>query len=116
MQPPMSSAASSIAATPRDQGAVLRGLGLVVVAMILLPGQDAVAKYISGTVSAGQITWSRFLLQTLFTLPFVVWFQGTAGLLPNRLWPNVLRGALIATSSMLFFVAIKFMPLADALA
>lgn len=99
-----------------DRRAVLRGLGLVVVAMILLPGQDAVAKYISGTVSPGQITWTRFLLQTLFMLPFVIYFQGTAGLLPNRLWPNVLRGALIATSSMLFFAAIKFMPLADALA
>lgn len=105
----------SQAAAP-DRSAVLRGLGLVVVAMILLPGQDAVAKYISGTVSPGQITWTRFLLQTLFMLPFVIYFQGAAGLLPNRLWPNVLRGALIATSSMLFFAAIKFMPLADALA
>jgi drug/metabolite transporter (DMT)-like permease len=84
--------------------------------MVLLPGQDAVAKYISGTVSPGQITWARFLLQTVFMLPFVLWFQGSAGLMPNRLWPNVLRGALIATSSMLFFAAIKFMPLADALA
>jgi drug/metabolite transporter (DMT)-like permease len=58
----------------------------------------------------------RFLLQSLFTLPFLLYFQGPGGLVPNRLWPNVLRGALIATSSTLFFAAIKFMPLADALA
>lgn len=99
-----------------DQRAVLRGLGLVTVAMVLLPGQDAIAKYISDTVSPGQISWARFLLQTLFTLPFLVYLQGWGGLVPNRFWPNVLRGALIATSSTLFFLALKFMPMADAIA
>ena len=109
-------AAIPAAARSRDQGAVLRGLGLCVLAMIILPGQDAIAKYISATVSPGQISWARFLLQTLFTLPFLVWFQGFGGLVPNRLWPNVLRGVLIASSSTLFFLALKFMPMADAIA
>jgi drug/metabolite transporter (DMT)-like permease len=103
-------------ACPHDQNAVLRGLGLVSLAMILLPGQDTIAKYISDTVSPGQISWARFLLQSLFTLPFLLYFQGARGLIPKRLWLNVLRGALIATSSTLFFIAIKFMPMADALA
>lgn len=109
-------AATPAVSTPDDQGAVLRGLGLVVLAMILLPGQDAIAKYISDTVSPGQISWARFLLQTLFTVPFLLYFQGVRGLVANRLGPNVVRGALIATSSTLFFIAIKFMPMADALA
>jgi drug/metabolite transporter (DMT)-like permease len=113
----------SLSATPgpialqgHEQSAVLRGLGLVTIAMIVLPGQDAVAKFISGTVSPGQIGWARFLMQTLFTLPFLLYFQGLDGLVPKRLWPNVARGALIATSSTLFFIAIKYMPMADALA
>jgi drug/metabolite transporter (DMT)-like permease len=108
--------AASAASAPADQSRVLRGLALVVVAMILLPGQDAIAKYISDAVSPGQISWARFFLQTLFTLPFLLYFQGAGGLAPNRLWPNVVRGALIATSSTLFFASITFMPLADALA
>ena len=98
------------------QRGVVRGLGLVTLAMILLPGQDTVAKYISDTVSPGQISWARFFLQSLFTLPFILYFHGPRGLVPNRFWPNVLRGALIATSSTLFFIAIKTMPIADALA
>ena len=113
----------TIAATPdpalaarNAQRDVLRGLGFCILAMVLLPGQDAVAKYVSDTVSPGQIGWARFALQTLFTLPFLVYFKGLGGLIPKRLWPNVLRGLLIATSSTLFFTAIKFMPLADALA
>jgi drug/metabolite transporter (DMT)-like permease len=110
-------ATNSLHARPTsDRGAVLRGLGLVTIAMIVLPGQDAVAKYISGSVSPGLITWARFLMQTLFTLPFLLMLQGSAGLFPERLWLNVARGALVALSSLLFFTSIKFMPLADALA
>jgi drug/metabolite transporter (DMT)-like permease len=105
--------ASPRAENPRD---VMRGLGLVIVAMILLPGQDTVAKYISNVVSPAQINWARFFLQTLFTVPFILYFQGARGLIPNRLWPNVLRGALIACSSMLFFTALKYMPIADTVA
>ncbi len=110
------SATPGIALRAEDARDVMRGLSLVLVAMIVLPGQDAVAKYISDAVSPGVATWARFLLQSLFTLPFLLYFQGVAGLKPKRLWPNALRGALIASSGFLFFVAIKFMPLADALA
>jgi drug/metabolite transporter (DMT)-like permease len=95
---------------------VLRGIGLVTIAMILLPGQDAIAKFISDTVSPGQLSWARFLMQTAFTIPFLLYFQGPQGLVANRFWMNALRGGLIATSSTLFFAALKFMPMADALA
>jgi drug/metabolite transporter (DMT)-like permease len=112
----MTAAAAPASARSHDQAAILRGIGFVTLAMIVLPGQDTIAKYISGTVSPGSITWVRFLLQTLFTLPFLLYFHGTRGLIANRFWPNVVRGVLIAGSSTSFFVAIKFMPLADALA
>ncbi len=99
-----------------DQRAVLRGLGFVALAMIVLPAQDTVAKYLSASISPGLITWARFLLQSLFMLPFLVYLHGVRGIVPNRLWPNIVRGALIAGSSTAFFVAIKVMPIADALA
>jgi drug/metabolite transporter (DMT)-like permease len=109
-------AAASAPPRAEDPREVMRGLGLVIVAMILLPGQDTVAKYISTVVSPGQINWARFFLQTLFTVPFLLYFQGVGGLIPNRLWPNLMRGALIACSSMLFFIALKYMPIADTVA
>lgn len=110
------SAPISYAEPETDRSAVLRGLGLVLVAMIVLPGQDTIAKYLSDEVSPGQVTWTRFFLQTLFTLPFLLYAQGLPGLFPKRLWSNFLRGLLIALSSTLFFTAIKYMPMADALA
>ena len=101
---------------PHDQRSVTRGLTFIVLAVVVLPGQDTIAKYLSGAISPGQITWARFLLQSAFTLPLLLYFQGTAGLVPKRIGPNIVRGALIAVSSTLFFTAIKFMPLADAIA
>jgi drug/metabolite transporter (DMT)-like permease len=108
--------ASVSALRTEEPGGVLRGLAFVLIAMMVLPGQDTIAKYLSATISPGQITWARFFMQSLFTLPFLLYFQGIEGLMPKRLWPNVVRGALIAGSSISFFAAIKFMPIADALA
>jgi hypothetical protein len=56
---------ASVSASLRadDPREVARGLGLVVLAMIVLPGQDTVAKYLSATLSPGEIAWVRFLLQ-----------------------------------------------------
>ncbi len=99
-----------------NQADVLTGLGFVLAAMIVLPAQDTVAKYLSAGISPGEITWARFLLQSAFTLPLLLYFHGVGGLVPKRLWPNALRGALIAGSSTAFFAALKFMPIADALA
>jgi drug/metabolite transporter (DMT)-like permease len=113
----MSLVAISDPASPRRRRhGVLHGIGLVTAAMILLPGQDAIAKFISDTVSPGQLSWARFMMQAAFTLPFLIYFQGVGGLFANRFWMNALRGTLIATSSTLFFAALKFMPMADALA
>lgn len=105
-----------IADPGRDSSALVRGLTFVVIAMVLFPAQDAVAKLVSTTVSPGSINWARFFLQTCLTIPFLLYFEGPRGFIPNRIWPNLLRGLLIATSSLLFFTAIKYMPLADALA
>lgn len=99
-----------------DQRAVLRGLMLVVVATMVLPAQDSVAKFLSSDIAPGQITFVRFVMQALLTLPFVVYLQGWRGLVPNRIWPNLLRGALVAVASTLYFISLRFMPLADALA
>lgn len=108
--------AAPVASAPSEDQNAARGLTFVVLAMALLPAQDAVAKYLSDSLSPGQISWARYLFQVLLTLPFLIYFQGVRGLIPNRFWPNVARGALVAIASVLYFLALKFMPIADALA
>lgn len=113
MRPGLNRIASAAPDAHRD---LVRGLFMVAVAMVLLPVQDAIVKVAAATVPVGEINWLRFVLQSSLTLPFLLLAHGTSGLVPNRLWPNVVRGAMIATSSGFMFMAVKFMPLADALA
>jgi len=91
-----------------------RGMILMAVAMLIVPGIDAFAKLLVATVSAGEIAASRFLLQAALLLPIVVWRRPRlAGLQPG--W-QALRGALIGFTTIIFFAALRYMPLADAIA
>ena len=86
---------------------------LMLTAMLILPGIDAIAKWLSGAIPAGQIAWSRFLFQTILMLPL---FLRTRGTIMTRALPlHALRGALIALTTLLFFSALKHLPLADAI-
>ena len=86
-------------------------VSLVVIAFIVLPAIDAIAKFMSTDISAGQIAWTRFLIQTIIMLPF---FLSSMRLEKNRsLVPQALRGILIAATTVLIFAAVKLMPLAE---
>jgi len=86
---------------------------LMLLAMLILPGIDAIAKWLSADISSGQVAWSRFLFQTLLMLPL---FLRTRGAIVTTALPlHALRGALIALATLLFFTALKYLPLADAI-
>lgn len=82
--------------------------------VIVIPGIDAIAKYLSDSLAPGQIAASRFLFQLLFLLPIVV----IAGrpLASRHIGLNALRGALIGGATLLFFWALSYLPLADTVA
>ena len=86
---------------------------LMVGAMLLLPAIDAIAKYLSASISAGQVTWSRFAFQSLFMLPLAlrVWRHAPR----TNFAVNALRGALLALTTLFFFAALKYLPIADAI-
>ena len=96
----------------------MQGVGLMAVAMLLLPCMDAIAKYMATFVamSPGQVTFYRFFFQVLCTLPLLLTAAGGAMLRPKRPWLNLLRGAIHGAASLLFFAAVKYMPLADVFA
>lgn len=99
-------------------GSVMQGVALMAVAMLLLPGMDAIAKYMANFVgmSPGQVTFYRFFFQVLCTVPLVFMAGGREMLRPKRPWMNLLRGAIHGAASLLFFAAVKYMPLADVFA
>ncbi len=86
---------------------------MMICAMLVLPGIDAIAKWLSASVSSGQVTWSRFFFQIFLMSPLLLrsrgpWFTPT-------LWLHAARGAMIAFATLLFFSGLAYLPLADAI-
>ncbi len=97
---------------------VMHGLAIMLFAMVILPCMDAIAKYMAlyQGMSPGQVTFYRFFFQLVSTLPLLLSTGGLKALRPNRLWVNLLRGVLLAAAALLFFISVKYMPLADVFA
>jgi drug/metabolite transporter (DMT)-like permease len=97
---------------------LFRGLGIMASAMLILPCMDAIAKYMSTfeAMSPGQVTFYRFFFQMVLTLPLLVTVVGANAFRARRPYMNLLRGALHAAATLLFFTAVKYMPLADVFA
>ncbi|OJF95474.1 DMT family transporter [Pararhizobium antarcticum] len=96
----------------------MHGLAIMLVAMVILPCMDAIAKYMAlyQGMSPGQVTFYRFFFQLVSTLPLLLSMGGLRALRPKRLWLNLLRGVLLAAAALLFFISVKYMPLADVFA
>ncbi len=96
----------------------MQGMALMAFAMTILPGMDAIAKYMATYegMSPGQVTFYRFFFQLVCTLPLLLTVMGRNAFRAKRPWMNLLRGVLHGAASLLFFVAVKYMPLADVFA
>ncbi len=82
---------------------------------------DVCGKLLSAQMAVAQVSWARFFFHFLILSPFALLAfarGGAAGyVVAARAWRwNLLRGALIAASSMSFFGAIQHNPVPDALA
>ena len=97
-----------------EHNASARAMVMMIVAMLALPGIDAIAKWLSGSISSGQVTWSRFFFQILLMSPLLL---RTRGPWWTRTLPqHAARGALIAAATLFFFSGLAYLPLADAIA
>jgi len=87
---------------------------MMIVAMLALPGIDAIAKWLAGSISSGQVTWSRFLFQVILMSPLLLRTRGPW--LTPALWLHAARGAMIAFATLFFFSGLAYLPMADAIA
>ncbi len=87
---------------------------LMVLAMVMVPAIDAIAKYLSTSLAPAQIAWARFFFQLVFVAPLAL--RGPRLIEPaDAVW-HVLRGVLIAAMTVFFFTALTVMPIADNIA
>jgi len=88
----------------------------MIAALLVLPAMDAIAKLLSDHLPTLEIVWGRFLFYALAIVPLALWKHRRAALRPAHMRLQLLRGALLALSALMFFSAIARMPLADAMA
>src|SRR6185369_13889519 len=74
---------------------------------------DASAKYLAGRMPVAEIAWGRYLFATL-ALPLMLHrFGGLSTIRSRRLGLQLLRSFFLLCSTVIYWVAVKFIPLAD---
>ena len=106
------SAAQSLSDTDRP----LLGIALMLGFCALIPLGDAVAKILSTRIPVGQIVLARFAAQGLILAP-VALMLGISLRLPSRVMPKVILRTLLQMAGITaMFMALRYLPLADAVA
>ncbi len=93
-----------------------RGILMMITAMFMFSFIDAQAKVLSQHLPVLQIAWARHFGLLIVVAVFFWPRNGRAVLRSSRPGLQVLRGVMVVSSTVLFLVAISFVPLADAVA
>lgn len=96
----------------------VRGMLIMSMAVLMLPLMDAVAKWLATVdhIPPAQVVFARFFVQTVLMFVLLLTTSGWTALKTNRIGGNIMRGVLLGAATLCFFTAIKYMPIADAIA
>ncbi len=93
----------------------LRGLALMALAFFLFAASDAQAKLLTGMFHPMEVVWAR-QLGLLAGVVVLLVLKGPVILSTGRPGMQVLRGTLAVISASAFIIALRYVPLADAVA
>jgi drug/metabolite transporter (DMT)-like permease len=92
----------------------LRGILLIMAAVSTFAVLDTMAKYLSRTYPVPLIVWMRYATHVLVMLALLAPRVGKGLVTSRRPGLQVIRGVVLAASSLFFFSALAFMPIAEA--
>ncbi len=92
----------------------LRGVLMIMTAVAMFTLLDTIAKYLARFYPVPGIVWARYAFHLLLVVLFLA--PRLRGRLVRTRRPGlqIVRGVVLAASSMFFFSALKFMPMAEA--
>jgi drug/metabolite transporter (DMT)-like permease len=94
----------------------LCGIGLMLVAMLLFPFLDVLAKRLGQQgLPVFEAVWARTFLGSLLCAPLLVSLEGTKALAPRDNGLNAARGLAIVLTTFFFFMSMKFQGIAETL-
>jgi drug/metabolite transporter (DMT)-like permease len=92
----------------------LRGIGLMLLAVSTFSCLDATSKYLTALYAVPAVVWARYVFQMLL-MAVALGPRMRMGLLrTSNLRLQLIRGAVLTASSLLFLTALSRMPLAEA--
>ena len=94
----------------------LLGVFLMIGFALIAPGMDALAKLAGKTIPVGEILAFRFGIQALLLMPLAFLMGHLARQTKMSMVLHFVRAALILVATGAFFSALRFMPIADAIA
>ncbi len=92
---------------------ILRGIGLVAIAVFLFAITDAISKYMTQYYPIGYILWIRFFFHTLVLIVVVGSRQGLGFIRTRRPGIQLTRGLLLPLAALMFVTGLSQMPLAE---
>jgi len=84
-------------------------------AWVILPVMDGLAKYLSADLPVLQIVWARYFFTVVITLSFIIIFFRKQLVWTSKPKLQLFRGLILLCANMLFFYAISIISLTKAL-
>lgn len=106
---------AAIGRAGRDDGTVLLGVAMLVAAVFIAAGCDAIAKYLGEDIPVLQIVWARYAFALPPLIPFLMFHMKPRAVARHFGGLEFLRGAALVGVTYFYFSALQFMPMADAL-
>src|SRR5665213_520064 len=103
---------AKISAYRDERSARLAGIGLMLLSISMFSFGDALGKYLVATYSVGQLLWLRACAALIVLLP-LMWRQRGEFARLERPWLQLLRVVLSTLEVAAFFLATRYLPLAD---
>jgi drug/metabolite transporter (DMT)-like permease len=91
-----------------------RGIALIFLSTVFLGASDVTAKYLSASLPSIEIAWIRFLVFAVIMMPAMTSASPLFALRTERLGLQLMRGAALLASSLLFISGLRFLPIAEA--
>lgn len=109
-------AAAPPLATSPGSARPLAGIAWMALGVSTLPLMDAIAKYLSAEYHVLQVTWARYGFHLLLLLVLLAGRLRPAELIPRHAGLQVLRSGFLLGTTLCYFFAISYLPLANVLA
>jgi len=94
---------------------ILLGLFLMMLAMLIIPIRDGIAKYLTDELHVFTIAWGTYVSAALVSLPIALFLHGKEAIRPAGIKSQTARTFLLVASMVCFFFSVRTIPLANAI-